>query len=309
MAGKLFNGFVFLLLFAVCTGILIYGSSLYYLNEMLDHRVERFEAVPEDYDLITKTVSLTSSDGVALNAWFIPSQDEKSKGIILLLHGMEGMDASSLLGQASILNNAGYAVLLPDMRAHGRSGGDHLGLAFEEPRDAAACLDWIRNQPDLSDEPLAVMGVSMGGAVAIRSAAQHPEVDAVISVGSFASVDHMIRETMTLMPDLPDPLADLFTPFMRFALFTMYGASPINDSPLHDIHTIAPRPVLIIHGTADDQILLSNAEYLLDAGGDGVESWFVEGAGHGIVSGDGTGPENIQYQQHILSFLEKNLQP
>ena len=309
MAGKFFNGLVFLLLFAVCSGILIYGSSLYCLNEMLDQRVELFEAVPEDYDLISRTISLTSSDGVALNAWFVPPQGEENKGVVLLLHGMDGMDASSLLGQASVLNQAGYAVLLPDMRAHGRSGGDHFGLAFEEPQDAAACLDWVRTQPDLREKPLAVMGISMGGAVAIRSAARNPEVDAVVSVSSFASVDHMIQETMRLKLDMPDVLADLFTPFMRFTLFTMFGASPLNDSPLHDIRAIAPRPVLIIHGTADEQIPLENAEFLLEAGGEGVESWIVEGAGNGIISGDGTGPENSLFQQHILTFLEKNLQP
>ena len=309
MAGKLFNGFVFLLLFAVCTGILLYGYSLYFLNEMLDHRVERFEALPEDYGLISKMISLTSSDGIALNAWYIPSQDEDIKGIVLLLHGMDGMDASSLLGQASVLNKEGYAVLVPDMRAHGRSGGDHIGLAFEEPRDVAACLDWVRTQTELREKPLALIGISMGGAVAIRSAARRPDVDAVISVSSFASVDYMIRDTLKLMLDAPEPLIKLFTPFTRFAIFTMYGFSAQTDSPLYDINSIAPRPVLIIHGTADDQVPLKNAEHLLEAAGEGAESWIIEGAGHAVYSEDGTGEENSLYQEHILGFLKTSLKP
>jgi pimeloyl-ACP methyl ester carboxylesterase len=54
--------------------------------------------------------------------------------------------------------------------------------------------------------PVALPGVSMGGATAIRAAAQRPEVDAVISISAFASVDRMMGHGMTLM-GAPDWLA------------------------------------------------------------------------------------------------------
>lgn len=92
-----------------------------------------------------------------------------------------------MLGHSRALRDAGYASVALDMRAHGRSGGERIGLAFEEHRDVAAVLDWIEAQPALKGKPVALLGVSMGGAVALRTAGMRPDVDAVISVSAFAS--------------------------------------------------------------------------------------------------------------------------
>ena len=288
-------------------GLLVatYGFSVYTIRDTFYRRTERLEATPESYGLASESVSFHSADGVPLAAWWIPG--DSACGSVILLHGMDGADASTMLGHAAWLNRAGYGVLVLDMRAHGRSGGNRICLAFEEPMDVSAAVDWLLAQPNLADRPIALVGLSMGAATAIRSAAMREEVDAVVSMSSFSSVDHMLLGAMRLM-GCPANLASALAPFMRLALATVYRVRPAIASPIHDISRVSPRPILLIHGTMDDQVALDNAELLKEAAGDGTELWIVDGAGHLLFrSEDFTGPEDEQLRAGILEFLDRSL--
>ncbi len=227
---------------------------------------------------------------------------------MILLHGMDGTDTSSFLPRARFLYEAGYTSLSEDMRAHGFSGGQRIGLAFEEPRDASAAIDWVLSQADLGDRPLALFGISMGGAVAIRTAAERPEVDAVISSCAFASIDRMIAQGMRLMGS-PEWMITVFGPYSQLGMRTLYGVWPAQASPLRDIPAVSPRPVLIMHGDADSQIPVANAYALAEAGGENVELWIVEGAEHFIFKVNGDAPEDAFYREKVLAFLERALAP
>jgi alpha-beta hydrolase superfamily lysophospholipase len=283
-----------------------YVTAVLSVRGMFFHRVEKNLHTPEELGLAAETVALTSADGIPLEAWWIPA--ERPGGIVVLLHGMDGLDASCLLSHARFLHDAGYAVVALDMRAHGRSGGNRIALAFDEPKDVAAVLDWIAGRGDLRGVPVALWGFSMGGATAIRAAAAREEVAAVVSVSAFASVDRMIGAGLELV-GTPRPLIAVYIPFVKLALATVYGTWPATASPLHDIARIAPRPVLIVHGTADRQVPVSQAGLLLEASGGRAETWIVEGADHLVFRGDGSGPEDDAYRARILDFLARALRP
>ena len=298
------------LIFALCAALVVIlliltGSSLYFLNEMFVRRVERMDYRPEDYDLPAESVSFTSPDVIPLQAWLVKADDPR--GIVVLLHGMDGQDASTVLGHARFLHQAGYASLVLDMRAHGRSGGQRIGLAFEEPGDAAAALNWIEGQPEYTDLPRAVLGVSLGGATAIRTAAARPDVEAVISVSAFGSVNMMIEDAFEMMMEAPTPVVKIFTPFIRLAFRILYGVWPGKASPLEDIPDIPPRPILIAHGDSDSQVSVANAYALAEAANGQAELWIVEDAEHFIYKSDGTAPEDAFYRRQILAFLNENL--
>src|SRR5690606_30381245 len=143
----------------------------------------------------------------------------------------------------------------------------------------SAAIDWLLNQEHLGQKPIILLGVSMGGATALRTAAARPDVDGVISQGSYASVDRMVIGFMEMM-GAPRALALVLDPFVKLALATVYGVWPATASPVHDIGAIAPRPVLLMHGEQDDQINLDHLEALRAAAGPGAEVWLVPGAGH-----------------------------
>jgi alpha-beta hydrolase superfamily lysophospholipase len=281
----------------------LYGFSLYFLNHVLSFRVQKLVATPETYGLRGESVSLTSSDGIPLKAWWIPAEASKRRGVVILLHGMDGLDASTLLGHARFLHDAGYAAVALDMRAHGRSGGQRIGSSVEEPRDVMAALDWLRQQPQLGGVPVVLLGISMGGATALRTAAARADVAAVISVSSFCSVNQSLQEVFD-HSDMPKTAVAIMMPFIRLALATLYRVWPGRLSTLDDIGRIPPRPILIMHGTGDDQISVDNAYRLSQAAGNRVQLWIVKGAGHGIYKGEVTSAENSAYRDRILTFLD-----
>lgn len=64
-------------------------------------------------------VTLTTTDGVDLAAWYAPSQNGAA---IILLHGA-GQSREMLRGPAAMLAAHGYGVLAFDQRGHGASDG------------------------------------------------------------------------------------------------------------------------------------------------------------------------------------------
>jgi len=285
----------------------LYVASILMINNIFNQRVERFETTPEKLGLEAQVISLTSSDGIPLKAWWVPLKEDRLRelrGTVILLHGMDGMDASSMLGHSKFLHEEGYVTIALDMRAHGQSGGKRIGLGFEEWRDVSAALDWVGQLPELREKPVVLLGVSMGGAVAIRTAAMRSDVDAVISVSSFASVDRMIQNFMVGM-GAPRILLSIMPPFIQLGIKTVYGVWPIVASPLHDIPQISPQPVFIIHGTADDQVPVEHAYLLAEAIGGNGKLWIVQGGEHCVFQTIGlTTPLDQVYKEQILRFLD-----
>ena len=296
---------LFITLGAVLGALIIglYVVSIVFVKDVFEHRVMKFVNTPESLGLNAEKIELTSRDGINLMGWWIPQ--EEMKGIIILLHGMDGMDASTLLPQAEFLNDAGYSVFVLDMRAHGRSGGERIGLAFEEPQDVEAVLDWILSDPTLAVEPVILLGLSMGGATAIRTAAYRPDVEAVISVSAFSSIDKMVGGGMRMM-GFPEVGIKIFEPFIKVSILAVYGVWPANVSPLADLPKIENRQVFILHGTSDNQIPIENAYLLQAVAGDNVTFSIIEGADHLIFAEDGMGNslEDQIYREQILRFLE-----
>lgn len=277
---------------AMLAALTLYGISVYSVRAAFTHRVVKLMYTPEQLGLRAEDIDLSSSDGITLKGWWIPV--EQARGAVLLLHGMDGLDASCLLPQAKFLNDAHWSVFLLDMRAHGRSGGQRIGLSIEEPRDVAAALNWLDAQSMVKGKPLVLLGLSMGGATAIRTAASRPDVDAVISVSSFASFEPMMGKGLELW-------------LGRLAILTLYRVWPPAVQPIGAISHIAPRPVLLMHGTADKQIPVRDAYLLKQAGGPSAELWIADGADHLIFTGDGNGtsPGDVGYRQQILDFLKR----
>lgn len=276
----------------ILAGLGMYGSTVYFIHKAFTHRVQGCKTVPEDLGLIAETIALTSSDGIPLKAWWVAA--EQSRGAVVVLHGMDGLSAACLLPQAKFLHEAGWSALLLDMRAHGRSGGQRIGLSIEEPRDVSAALDWLDAQPSIRDKPIVLLGLSMGGGVALRTAAVRSDVDGVISVSGLASIDAMMGRGLQLW-------------LGRLGILTLYHAWPPLVSAQHDIGRISPRPVLLMHGTADRQIPLEHVYLLKSAAGRNTELWIAPGADHLIFTedGNGGGPADTDYRKHVLDFLSR----
>src|SRR2546430_9498868 len=88
---------------------------------------------------------------------------------VLLLHG--GFGSLEMFGPNVQLLAAGHRVIGVDLQAHGRSPAADRPMKFEVMGDGIAAL--IKS---LGLQRTALMGFSLGGAVALRTAIQHPEL-------------------------------------------------------------------------------------------------------------------------------------
>jgi pimeloyl-ACP methyl ester carboxylesterase len=276
----------------------LYFYCLYILHNTSTRRFEFFERTPAQLGLEAETVTLINSENIILKAWWIPSSESSSSGSVILLHGKEDSDASRMLEHAKFLHEAGYGVLTLDMRAHGRSGGTRIGWAIEEPLDVNAALDWMKDKSG-GDQPIVIVGKSLGGATAIRTAAQRPEIEAVISIGSFASMDRQFRVILSETTKISKKIMFLFIPFMHLSTKTLFGSWPRAASPLKDIKKILPRPILMIHHTADSQVPVEHAYLLAKEANGKAQLW--------ILDEDRSISLEELYREKILKFLNENL--
>lgn len=130
---------------------------------------------------MTSNTWLRSTDGLALEAAIDEAADPE--GIVVFCHPhpkMGGtMNAPLLVAVTAFLNERAWEVVRFNFRGIGASEGD-ASTGEAEVADARGALAFARtHRPRL---PLALMGWSFGGAVALRTAALEPDLRACIAI-------------------------------------------------------------------------------------------------------------------------------
>lgn len=118
-------------------------------------------------------LSLTSqADSTQLSGWHWAV--ETPRAVVTIIHGL-GEHSGRYIGYAKAFNAADIAVVAADLRGHGTSGGPRGRAKSREALMgdiAAICAQSKNIYPNL---PHILMGHSMGGGLALRYAADHPD--------------------------------------------------------------------------------------------------------------------------------------
>lgn len=144
-----------------------------------------------------EAVSFTTEDGLRLDAWFVPARgDGATPPTILLLPGNAG-NRSFRAPLARRLADDGSNVLLVDYRGYGRNPGSPTeeGLA----RDARAARAYLLGRDDVAGGQLFYFGESLGAAVAVRLATEHPPAGLILR-SPFSSLADMGRVHYPFLP-------------------------------------------------------------------------------------------------------------
>ena len=115
-----------------------------------------------------ENISFTTSDGLRLQGWYIPSRN-----------GAAVVDFPGRLGTqtaARVLARHGYGVLLFDRRGEGRSEGGGNLLGWGGDKDIIAAVDWLKKRPDVDPRRIGGIGFSVGGELLLEAAAKDPEI-------------------------------------------------------------------------------------------------------------------------------------
>jgi len=216
------------------------------------HVPRRLGAAPPGAD----TVAIAASDGARMSAWWMRPANWNGN-CVTVLHGIGDSRVGSA-GFAPLFLNEGYAVLLPDSRAHGASEGRFVTYGLFEKYDTLSWADWMRRA---GCGKVYALGESLGAAVLIQAAAVRPVFSAIVAECAFAD----LRETAEYRARFAAGPAAKFVvgSGMLYARFAD-GLDFTLVSPLRSI-ALARTPILLIHGLADSRTPPSNSERLAEA--------------------------------------------
>lgn len=228
-------------------------------------------------------VTLTTEDGLELAAWFVPPDHEASRpdaalgeaddegsdavedptvdtdaeaadDVVIMFHG-NGGNRVGRLPLARSLAARGHAVLLVDYRGYGGNPGkpSAAGLAL----DARAARNWVIQQPGIDDDRIAYFGESLGAAVAIELAVDHPPA-AMVLRSPFTSLADVARTHYPIVPSVM--LRDRWPSLDRIRELDV--------------------PILVVAGSDDRIVPTEQSERIATAAGGPSELLVIDGAGH-----------------------------
>lgn len=203
-------------------------------------------------------VQVSTADGLQLQGWILyPATSPKGK--ILLLHGISSCK-EYMLPIARHLVAAGFAVVSFDARAQGESEGRYCTYGAKEVDDVRRIIDAVSHH-DPSPAFWAVVGHSLGGAIALQALAQEPRLRCGIVVGAFASLPDIVAFYARSRYHLPWRwIVDL----ILWLAGKRAGFDPFSIVPERAAQKIQ-QPVMVIHGESDEDIPIEHGRRIYRA--------------------------------------------
>jgi pimeloyl-ACP methyl ester carboxylesterase len=259
---------------------------------------------PADFDISYRDIDIPTRRGKRLFAWWLPAPNSEatstitSAPTIILMHGW-GSNAELMLPLAVPLHHAGMNVLLLDARNHGRSDADNFSSMPRFAEDVSEAMDWVRHQSNLQNDQLVLLGHSVGAAAVLLEASRRHDIAAVISLATFAHPEWMMRRYLGRAP-----LPKLFVKGVLRYVERVIGHRYEAIAPMHTT-CLVRCPVLLVHGTADKTVPMSDALAIRDqcnrdqSNKESIELLLIEGADHESVD------KIEEHADQLIEFLAR----
>ena len=292
---------IIIVLFISCISLYV-GNYLYdytlnpYSKHNISEKIETNEEVAQEsrqwLSENSVNVSLKSQDDLNLHAAYI---DQNSHIYMIMVHGYRG-DGASIISPIKQMKKAGYNLLIPDLRGHGFSEGDYIGMGWDDREDFIQWIDYL-----LSKDPHAsiiLYGVSMGGATVMDVAGEKlpHQVKAIIEDCGYTSVWDIFKahiDMNNIESEVALHMASLVTKIR--AGYYLEDVRPIEQVKK------SQTPMLFIHGAEDNFVPFSMVNELYNAATCPKEKLVIQGAGHA----NSCSVNSELYYQTIFRFIEK----
>ncbi len=232
-------------------------------------------------------VSFTTSDGLRLQGWYVPS---KNGAAVVSFPGRSGPQKP-----ARILAEHGYGVLLFDRRGEGESEGDPNAFGWRGTRDLGAAIAYLESRPDVDPDRIGGVGLSVGGEVMLQAAAETDDFRAIVSEGAGV---RSVREAV----HVPGTEKLMFTEISGVAtLGTTVFTSDLPPPSLVDLSADITEPLFVIHADPGQGGETLSRTYYEAAKGP-KELWVAPGGHTGAID---AAPE--EYERRIVGFFDETL--
>jgi uncharacterized protein len=279
------------------------GMSAFVGYKVVKPRRRIMKVIPPNYLYKPEQINFKSTDNLNLHGFFYPNPN--TKRVVIVCHGIHGSSAD--LHEAAVtFQRINYNVLTFDFRACGSSEGWTMSAGFYEVRDLLGAIKYIKTRPEIDPEKIVIMGYSMGGAATILAATLSPEVKAIVTEGTFGSLNRVLSANYRHFYRLPS---------FPFRVTAVASSKLLSRTVMRNV---APEkallkmqaegrdlPILIIHGDKDGVIPVTEALHLYEAAGSQKELWIEPGAGHVVAFT----VDRSLYVARISAFLNQFVKP
>jgi len=257
---------------------------------------ERFKKEVEPSQL-----NMVSSDKhrLNLNAFIYKNEPSEHKWVIVV-HGYNSK-AKHMTRYVRNFYEKGFHVLAPDLRGHGESEGNYIGMGWDDRKDMLLWIDQILEiDPDAE---IVLFGVSMGGATVMMTAGEEtlPEnVKVIVEDCGYSSVSDVFVYQLDDLFGLPEfpviPAANTLTNIR--AGYDLYEASAVDQVAKSET------PILFIHGDADTFVPYEMVNEVYEAANVEKQKLIIPEAGHG----DAEKVDPVTYWNTVWGFVGKYIQ-
>jgi fermentation-respiration switch protein FrsA (DUF1100 family) len=215
-------------------------------------------AVPRAATVIAgaRDVTLQTSDGLELGAWFVPARQTPAPEIAVLVANGNAGNRSLRAPLADALAGRGFSVLLFDYRGYAGNPGTPTeeGLA----RDVRAAYRFLARDEGIPPERIVYLGESLGAAVVAELATEHPPAGLV----------------------LRSPFTDLAAVGRVHYPFLPIGMLLRDRYPVVDHVAAVNVPTAVVYGARDSIVPPEQSRAVAEAAGGPTTSVRVDGADH-----------------------------
>lgn len=212
-----------------------------------------------------------------VHGWWVPAAIA-SAPTLLVLHG-NSSNIGDFVNRVERFHQLGVSVFLIDYRGYGRSSPT-FPSEQKVYADAEAAWSYLTQTRNIPPSEIFLYGHSLGGAIALYLADQHPEAAGIIVEATFTTMEAMVNDAV------PFPLLPIdWLLHQRF------------DS-LERVRSLQ-MPILILHGTGDRRVPVEMAHILYAAAPEPKTLVLIPDADHSNVPTVG----GRVYRQAIGEFL------
>ncbi len=229
------------------------------------------------------------SDDYRLLGRFYQADGPGPHPTLVMAHGIAGVELN--LDLADALRDAGWNVLSFHYRGCWGSEGPYRIATLVE--DVRAAIEWALAQPMVDPHRLVLLGYSMGGWAAVLAAVQDPRVYALITLSTVSDLrawtphDAMLADWVRFMNGMT-------VETLQEELKTQAE----RPQPVDVADQLSPRPLLIVHGTADPVVHHRQSLALHHRAGLNTDLALIDGGDHRY-----TGRRRVMIQR-IQRWLE-----
>lgn len=293
---------IFLIIFLLISGLTLYAGNYLYDYTLNTHSQKTiFEHMNEDKATQQKATQwlednsqniFITNDNLRLHSYYI---QQKSHIYMIMVHGYRS-DATGLFSSIKEMKKKGYNLLIPDLRGHGKSEGDYIGMGWDDRKDVMKWIDFI-----LKDHPQAsiiLYGVSMGAATVMNVAGENipHQVKVIIEDCGFTSAWDIIKAHI----DMGNLESEIALHMSSFITMLRAGYRLEDVQPIQQVKK-SKTPILFIHGNLDEVVPFEMLDQLYESAQCPKQKLVINGGKHANCN---TVEPNLYYQT-IFDFIEK----